>query len=62
MLKKQTEPIEKDLILDALTKTRGNVTRTAQSIGLSRKGLQLKLRKYGIDPRKLRSSPDFPLT
>ncbi|MBN1880083.1 sigma-54-dependent Fis family transcriptional regulator [bacterium] len=61
-MQKQTDPLEKDLILDALVRTRGNVTRTAKLIGMSRKGLQIKLRKHGIDPRKLRGSPEFPLT
>lgn len=62
LIQQQTAPMEKDMILDALIRTRGNVTRAAQLIGMSRKGLQIKLRKYGIDPARMRASSDFPLT
>ncbi|MGB3976743.1 MAG: helix-turn-helix domain-containing protein, partial [bacterium] len=52
-LKEQTDPIEKEIILSALKKTHGNISRAAKLVGLSRKGLQLKLRKHSIDPAKI---------
>lgn len=53
ILKEQTDPIEKEIILNALKRTHGNVSRAAILLGLSRKGLQLKLRKHAIDPGKI---------
>lgn len=48
IVKKQTQMIERDLIERALEETSGNVTRAAEKLGLSRKGLQLKLKELGI--------------
>jgi len=39
--------IEKRAILQTLQKNNGNQTRTAEELGISRKGLQLKLKEYG---------------
>jgi transcriptional regulator of acetoin/glycerol metabolism len=42
---------EKNLILDALTKSRGNVTQAARSLGISRVTLQKKMKMYKLrDP------------
>ncbi len=42
---------EKNLILDALTKSRGNVTQAARSLGISRVTLQKKMKMYNLrDP------------
>ncbi|MFQ5543414.1 MAG: sigma-54-dependent transcriptional regulator [Nitrospiria bacterium] len=41
--------LEQKIILDALKKTGGNVTRAAKNLGLSRKGLQLKMSAYEIE-------------
>ena len=43
-----TRRIERDAILEALESTRGNVTRAARRLGLSRRGLQLKMRELKI--------------
>ncbi|MCM2277303.1 MAG: sigma-54 dependent transcriptional regulator [Oligoflexia bacterium] len=48
IVKKQTQSIERELIEKALEETGGNVTRAAEKLGLSRKGLQLKLKELGI--------------
>jgi transcriptional regulator with PAS, ATPase and Fis domain len=42
------EIVEKEAILDALTKTGGNVTRAARSLGISRATLQKKMKTYGL--------------
>ena len=44
-----TRSIEREAILEALEQTRGNVTRAARELGLSRRGLQLKMRDLGIE-------------
>ena len=44
-----TRSIEREAILEALEQTRGNVTRAARALGLSRRGLQLKMRELGIE-------------
>jgi len=43
-----TEELERDIILRALDATGWNVTHTAQRLGISRKGLQLKMRDYDL--------------
>ncbi|HMA84214.1 MAG TPA: sigma-54 dependent transcriptional regulator, partial [Desulfosalsimonadaceae bacterium] len=42
--------VEKEMILRTLDQTDGNRTRTAEILGISRRTLQLKLKKYGINP------------
>ncbi|MEK6580465.1 MAG: sigma-54 dependent transcriptional regulator, partial [Bdellovibrionota bacterium] len=48
IVRKQTQSVERDLIEKALEETNGNVTKTAEKLGLSRKGLQLKMKELGI--------------
>jgi DNA-binding NtrC family response regulator len=43
--------LEKDLILDALKKHKWNKSKTAAALGLSRKGLDKKILRYGLDRR-----------
>jgi DNA-binding NtrC family response regulator len=43
-----TQKLERRAIVDALDATHGNVTRAAEQLGLSRRGLQLKMRELGI--------------
>ncbi|OGQ78603.1 MAG: hypothetical protein A3F90_05445 [Deltaproteobacteria bacterium RIFCSPLOWO2_12_FULL_60_19] len=42
------ELIERRVILDALSKTGGNVTQTAKALGVSRATLQNKMKAYGL--------------
>lgn len=51
IVKRQTQALERGLIEKALEENSGNVTRTAEKLGLSRKGLQLKLKELGIRAR-----------
>jgi len=44
----QTQTVERELIECALDENEGNVTRTAEKLGLSRKGLQLKMKELGL--------------
>ena len=48
LLRPRIERLERTLIRDALTRHGGNQTRAADALGLSRFGLQKKLRRYGI--------------
>jgi two-component system response regulator AtoC len=47
-IKSQTEEVERQMIIRILEECGGNVTRAAQQLGLSRKGLQLKMIKYNL--------------
>lgn len=44
------ERIEREMIIDALTTTKGNILQSSQLLGLTRKGLKDKLARYEIDP------------
>jgi two-component system, NtrC family, response regulator HydG len=41
--------VEKEMILKTLEDMGGNRTRTAETLGISRRTLQLKLKDYGIN-------------
>ncbi|HQZ39799.1 MAG TPA: sigma 54-interacting transcriptional regulator [Vicinamibacterales bacterium] len=43
------DDIERDLIRDSLARHRGNISETARVLGLTRRGLYLKLRRLGLD-------------
>jgi DNA-binding NtrC family response regulator len=47
-LKEATAALERQLIQDALARNRNNLSRTAADLGLSRRGLRLKLGQLGI--------------
>jgi hydrogenase-4 transcriptional activator len=48
-LKEATAELERRLIGDALARNRHNLSRTASDLGLSRRGLRLKLAQLGIE-------------
>jgi len=48
IVRKKTQTLERNLIEKALEETGGNVTRAAEKLGLSRKGLQLKMKELGL--------------
>jgi hydrogenase-4 transcriptional activator len=45
------EEVERDMIQTALDRSRGNISETARVLGLTRRGLYLKLRRLGLDAR-----------
>ena len=47
-LRTRVDALECELVLEALSKTRGNQTRAAQLLGLSRFGLQKMMKRLGI--------------
>lgn len=48
IVKRQTQAVEKEIIEQVLQENDGNVTKTAEKLGLSRKGLQIKLKELNI--------------
>jgi DNA-binding NtrC family response regulator len=50
-VRSETRRIEREAILDALRRTGGNVTHAAERLGLSRRGLQLKMKELDIKVR-----------
>jgi transcriptional regulator with GAF, ATPase, and Fis domain len=47
-LRDAVENLERELIRDALAENRGNILRTSEALGLTRKGLRDKMSRYGI--------------
>jgi two-component system response regulator HydG len=47
---KKLKEIEQEMILKTLEECQGNRTRAAETLGISRRTLQLKLKAYGINP------------
>ncbi|MBI3494177.1 MAG: sigma 54-interacting transcriptional regulator [Acidobacteria bacterium] len=45
------ESVERELIQSALDRTGGNISETARVLGLTRRGLYLKMRRLGLDTR-----------
>ena len=45
------EQVERELIQAALDQARGNISETARSLGLTRRGLYLKLHRLGLESR-----------
>jgi DNA-binding NtrC family response regulator/tetratricopeptide (TPR) repeat protein len=45
------EAVERDLIQSALDRSGGNITESARLLGLTRRGLYLKLRRLGLESR-----------
>ncbi|HTL13431.1 MAG TPA: sigma-54 dependent transcriptional regulator [Bdellovibrionota bacterium] len=48
IVRRRMQDLERTFIERALEETEGNVTRAAERLGLSRKGLQLKMKELGI--------------
>lgn len=53
-LREQVESFEKSLIERALNICRGNISEATESLGIPRKTLHDKVRKYGLDRRQFR--------
>jgi DNA-binding NtrC family response regulator len=48
-LRKRVERLERTLLREALSRAGGNQSQAARLLGLSRFGLQKKLRRYGLE-------------
>jgi DNA-binding NtrC family response regulator len=50
------EEVERRMISDALRRHKGNISRAARELGLTRRGLYLKLERYQISTEPLTGS------
>jgi Nif-specific regulatory protein len=50
------DDLERELLLDALKSTRGNMAKAARSLGLTERLMGLRLRKHGIEAKRFRAS------
>lgn len=48
-LAEHVDDVERDLIADSLSQSGGNIAETARTLGLTRRGLYLKLKRLGIE-------------
>ncbi|HEY1406347.1 MAG TPA: sigma 54-interacting transcriptional regulator [Spirochaetota bacterium] len=53
-LDSRLEGIERELIVEELKRTNGNMARAARSLGITERIMGLRIAKYGIDPRRFR--------
>jgi Nif-specific regulatory protein len=53
-LENTLENVERELILDALKSTRGNMAKAARSLGISERIMGLRVRRYRIDAKRFR--------
>ncbi|MEI8103049.1 MAG: sigma 54-interacting transcriptional regulator [Chlorobium sp.] len=53
-LQQKLESIEQEMIIEALKRTQGNMTRAAVQLGLSDRIMGLRIKKFNIDYRKFR--------
>jgi len=53
-LENTLENVERELLLDALKSTRGNMAKAARTLGISERIMGLRVRKYDLDARRFR--------
>jgi len=53
------EAQERSLIIDALKETRGNQSQAARMLGTTKRIIQYKIQKFGLDPRRFRAKNDL---
>jgi Nif-specific regulatory protein len=56
-LRERVEEFEREIVLDALKSARGNMARAARKLKISERIMGLRVRKYGIEPRRHRQWP-----
>ncbi len=44
--------IERELILDALKSSKGNIAKAARTLGLTERIMGLRVKRYGINPKR----------
>jgi Nif-specific regulatory protein len=50
------DSVEREMILEALKSSRGNMAKAARSLGITERVMGLRVKKHGIDPRRFRTS------
>jgi Nif-specific regulatory protein len=51
------ESLERDLIMDALKASRGNMAKAARALGISERIMGLRVKRYSINRRRFRTAP-----
>jgi Nif-specific regulatory protein len=46
--------VEKQMILDTLVGTRGNLVKSAELLGITERMMGIRIRKYDIDPKRFK--------
>ena len=54
-LKATLENVEREIILDALKSSRGNMAKAARALGITERIMGLRVKKHGVDPRRFRA-------
>ncbi|MFP4010233.1 MAG: nif-specific transcriptional activator NifA [Spirochaetaceae bacterium] len=54
-LQAQLDNLERELVIDALKQTNGNMARAAELLDVTERVMGLRVKKHGIDPRKYRT-------
>jgi transcriptional regulator of acetoin/glycerol metabolism len=44
------DALERDMLIESLKNANGNISETARTLGLTRRGVYLKMRKHGLHP------------
>ena len=55
-LQASMERLERELVVEALKSSRGNMAKAARALGLTERMMGLRVRKHGISPGRFRTS------
>ena len=55
-LQEALDELERELLLDALKSSRGNMAKAARNLGLSERLMGLRVRKHGIESKRFRTA------
>jgi Nif-specific regulatory protein len=55
MLPEALEALEREMILDALKSSRGNMAKAARALGISERVMGLRISQYGLDQKRFRT-------
>ncbi len=55
-LEERLAALERELILDALKSSRGNMAQAARALGITERIMGLRVTRYGIEPKRFRTS------
>jgi Nif-specific regulatory protein len=55
-LQEMLDDLERELVLDALKSSRGNIAKAARNLGVSERVMGLRVRKHGIQARQFRTA------
>jgi DNA-binding NtrC family response regulator len=55
-LAQEVDALEREIILETLEQSNSSIKQTAKELGLTRRGLRLKMGRLGIDPQTLRTA------